>query len=423
MATSGIVTSFLGALQAALSVLLTMAYGAIAARLQIVSNSTAKEVSHLCVSIFMPALLFYNVGSQLHLDTLMRYMPIIIWSISYNFITIALGSLASQRLNAPRWTIVAATFNNSTSLPLLLLTSFEVSGVLKPLLVPGDDDTAAIRRASVYFLINATVSNTLTFSLGPRLLRPLPGRGEPEAWQQRPHAMQRTLSSADDEDDIHRYDEESTLVYEEEHETVQKKPPSRSELLWHHVIDFLSQFINAPVAGASLGAVVGLVPWLHEQFFEKGGIFIAWLTSSIKNIGALFASLQVVVVGVKLYNSLESLRRGNDVGSIAWRPTVGTLLVRFAIWHVASISLVYLLAAKTRLLPNDPILWFSMMLMPVGPSAMKLSALSDVSDISEKEKMKIARFLALSYMVTPLICFAAVGSLTMSEHLMNSSHL
>jgi len=80
-----------------------------------------------------------------------------------------------------------------------------------------------------------------------------------------------------------------------------------------------------------------------------------------------------------------------------------------------SIPLIYVLAAKTHLLSDDPMLWFCMMMMPVGPTAMRLTALADVSKADEEEKNAVAKFLALSYIVTPMICFAAVASLKACE--------
>lgn len=63
------------------------------------------------------------------------------------------------------------------------------------------------------------------------------------------------------------------------------------------------------------------------------------------------------------------------------------------------------------MLDDDPILWFVMMLMPTGPPATKLTALADVSGTDEDEKMSIAKFVTISYAVSPIICFAVVGSL------------
>jgi hypothetical protein len=64
--------------------------------------------------------------------------------------------------------------------------------------------------------------------------------------------------------------------------------------------------------------------------------------------------------------------------------------------HRISVGLVYLVAAKTKWLPENPMLWFVMMLMPAGPSAMKVMVLADVADAEHKDKMIIAKFLAVS---------------------------
>lgn len=51
---------------------------------------------------------------------------------------------------------------------------------------------------------------------------------------------------------------------------------------------------------------------------------------------------------------------------------------------------------KTNLLDDDPVLWFVLMLMPTGPTAMKLMAMAEVDDPDEDEKMSIARVLMVS---------------------------
>ncbi len=74
---SEILLPFLGALQAALSVLLTMAYGMAASYLSLLDGKSAGRFSKTSVSIFLPMLLIYNLGSQLHADTILRYIPIL----------------------------------------------------------------------------------------------------------------------------------------------------------------------------------------------------------------------------------------------------------------------------------------------------------------------------------------------------------
>jgi len=81
---------------------------------------------------------------------------------------------------------------------------------------------------------------------------------------------------------------------------------------------------------------------------------------------------------------------------------------------IRNIVVVYIVASKTNWLDDDPILWFVLMLMPTGPPATKLTALADVSGTDEDEKMSIAKFVTISYMISPIICFAVVGSLKAS---------
>jgi len=73
---SGLLEPFLGALQASLSVLLTIFYGVVATQFNLINDKTAKQISQLCVKLFLPALLITNIGSQLSLETFGRYVPI-----------------------------------------------------------------------------------------------------------------------------------------------------------------------------------------------------------------------------------------------------------------------------------------------------------------------------------------------------------
>jgi auxin efflux carrier family protein len=75
--TSSLVTSFLGALQAALSVLLTISYGIIAAQFNILNKESSKVISKLCVHLFLPALLVTNIGSKIHVDNVLQYLSVL----------------------------------------------------------------------------------------------------------------------------------------------------------------------------------------------------------------------------------------------------------------------------------------------------------------------------------------------------------
>lgn len=75
--TNEILTSFLAAIQASLSVLLVIFYGVLAAQFDLVQADSTRQISTLSVRLFLPALLITKVGSQLHAETGIRYLPIL----------------------------------------------------------------------------------------------------------------------------------------------------------------------------------------------------------------------------------------------------------------------------------------------------------------------------------------------------------
>ncbi|MCJ1479461.1 hypothetical protein MMC13_008147 [Lambiella insularis] len=357
MSTS-LTASFLGSLEASLSVLLTIGYGIVAGQFDLLSASSTKEVSKICVRMFLPALLITNVGSQLHLETATRYIPVLIWALFYTLSSMLLGFAFTRLFKFPSWITPAICFNNTTSLPLLLIQSLESTGILKSLLRSDTDTTSeAVKRAKSYFLVCAVVGTSLTFALGPKLLDGEESPDEPgdkkaeseneeerdgdvEQAHQQPHPSEHAS-----EDDHHSINEETSLlpnwaVREGEqlgHEGYDEglKYWIRLPLWAQKLLDFLYAFLNAPLIGALIGLVLGLAPPLHRVFFNDqndGGIFNAWLTTSLENIGGLFATLQVVVVGVKLSSSLRKMKRGEDSGEVPWRPMIFIITVRFIIW-------------------------------------------------------------------------------------------
>ncbi|KIK64204.1 hypothetical protein GYMLUDRAFT_985216 [Collybiopsis luxurians FD-317 M1] len=422
MSESSILTAFIGSLEASVSVLLTVFYGAVAGYFGLVStDKSAVDLSSLTVKLFLPCLLFVNVGEGFSMDNIGRFAPIIIWGFGYNIISIILGSTATRLLKLPAWVTAAVTFNNATSLPLLLLQSFAVSGALSS--ISAGDPIGAIARANTYFLINATISNTLTFSLGPRLLKADVEANDGDEDRQGDDVEERRISRSESGVSV-VIDEDDDEVGERIPLIPNKRGRKRQDNSWGRVTgQFFYQFWNVPVLSACIGLFAGLVPTLHHHFFDKNGIFRAWLTVSLSTVGNMFAGTQVIIVGLKvlgirldsLHSTYAKMRLREDSGSMPLYPTICVLLTRFIIMPAISIPVIYVLAAKTHILSDDPILWFCMMVMPVGPSAMRLAALADVTKVDEREKMVIAKFLALSYVVTPMFCFAAVASLKACE--------
>jgi hypothetical protein len=295
-------------------------------------------------------------------------------------------------------------FNNTTSYPLLLIQSLDETGILSSLVIKDESTSQAIERAKSYFLVFSTISSCLTFAVGPRLIDT----------EHAPDPQDDKDSHDDQEDDDqdangdteagNAANEQTTLLgvnvprprqnsvaisffptnlRKQSFVPYDRRPSYVSKKRWleYHPrtqwwLLFLYDFLNAPLMGAVLGAIIGLVPVLHRAFFNDtydGGYFSAWLTASLKNIGGLFVPLPVIVAGVSLYTSITAAKtQRSEASKLPWLTTTFILVIRFVIWPIVSILIIYLFATKTDLLGTDPMLWFALMLMPTGPPAMKL---------------------------------------------------
>lgn len=77
MVDQGLAAPFLGALQACVSVLLTMCYGVTARRLRLIHEATINDMAGLGVKLFLPALIVVNLGNHLDLGTAWNYVPVL----------------------------------------------------------------------------------------------------------------------------------------------------------------------------------------------------------------------------------------------------------------------------------------------------------------------------------------------------------
>lgn len=193
----------------------------------------------------------------------------------------------------------------------------------------------------------------MTFAIGPRLLDD----------EESPDKEAQKKQNADPNESVPRNDEEHadptngdgrTAEQAEEHDTetttllpnfVARKEDEMSQewgkqwvklpLVVQRTLSFLGMFLNGPLVGAIIGATLGLVPPLHRAFFNEpseGGIFKAWLTASVSNVGELFAALQLVVVGAKLSGSLMKMKKGEASGSLPMIPMLSIFFIRFILW-------------------------------------------------------------------------------------------
>jgi predicted permease len=422
---AGLFQSFLAAVQASLSVLLVMGYGALAAHLKLIDRANTRSISKICVRIFLPALIITKVGAELEADKVHRYLVILIWGIACHVVSFLAGMLGHRVLGMPDWTAPSILISNTTSYPLLLITALGETGILESLIVADETTQDVIERAKSYFLVFSTVSNCVTFAVGPRLIDTEHAPDDDEDEDDKTDAAgadghstpdveaseeTRLLPNAFPSPDPFRHDS-FFLSLPKGDQKPEPKPDRRRPWFvprqrWNYLSPrmkwwflFILDFFNTPLLGAIVGAVLGLVPFFHRAFFnssEEGGIFTPWLTSSLKSIGGLFVSLPVVVTGITLFCSAKEAKDHHEsTMSMPWLTVAYILLVRFVLWPAVSISSIYLLATKTSLVGTDPVLWFCLAIMPAGPSANKLITLCQTAGGSKDTEKHISRLLTV----------------------------
>lgn len=163
----------LGALQATISVLLVLAYGAAGTRyLPFLSEETVNSVTKVGTNVLLPCLLFTEMGKEAKPTQLKEFWVLPVFNVALTLVALAYSYIGIKFFRMPNWLYPAAAFPNMLSLPLLLIESLSSSGVLDNLLKDKSDSVEdALGRAKIYFLVNVSLRLSDRFHLTSLLHR------------------------------------------------------------------------------------------------------------------------------------------------------------------------------------------------------------------------------------------------------------
>lgn len=163
--------TFFGALEGAVSVLLTLFAGYVVARKGMVDRETVHKVSNLCSMLFLPMLIVVEMGPELTASKLKRLWILPLWGFLSTFLAHLIGWLGQKLFKTRSWVIVACGRPNSSALPLLLLKALSAAGVLDQFSNDGEDTSKILKHAQSLILLNVVVQQTLTFQIAPWLMK------------------------------------------------------------------------------------------------------------------------------------------------------------------------------------------------------------------------------------------------------------
>ncbi|ODQ53265.1 auxin efflux carrier [Saitoella complicata NRRL Y-17804] len=394
----------IAAAQASFSVLLVLLYGYISRRYSLISEEGERNMSYLGVHVFLPALLFTQIGPQVSVSKLIEYWPLVLGAPAFMAVSLLLGWVGHKFFGMPGWIMAAAVFNNVTSLPLLLLESLEKTGTLEPL-AGGGSVSDALAKGKSYILVNALVNNIMRFAFGPMLIE----KGEEEDQERDEEAE--GGNGRDNDDDrqplLNGRGRSNSDISRKSHDSDRSMEAStRVKKDAMTIFQKVKASMNPPLVGGLIAVFIGCIPVLHKLFFSDDGALNPSLTQSIDKLGGLYTALQMFTLGSKLQS-----KRGASVPTFA---LIYLFAIRFLIIPALSLTAVYFLHGYWT---SDLMLNFILAIGPVGPPAITLAAVVEMSGVGAAEEGRVARMLTWSYIVTPVISGPVVAALALAKNM------
>jgi len=406
--------SFIGTAEGSISILLTLLGGYVVATQGYLDRSAVKKLSKLSSSLFLPCLLIVQMGPELTVSNLSVLWVIPLWGLLSTVLAHLFGWLGQYLFSMPYWTIVASGRPNSSALPLLLLQSLEYTGVLEHLGRSGESVADTLARAKSYILLNAIIQQTFTFQFAPWVLRKdkkQQADGDSSDDIENPRAYlaperhtrtQRIPTIVQDREHVGLLQDHDGLSYgtqdEDDYSGALKPVEDRPDVHWPSSLESLRKplknafgWMSAPLVGAIIAFIIGMIPSLHEAFLSTSGPLYNSFTQALKNVGDLFVALQIVIVGAELA-LVPQAKPG-------FLPSAWSIGARFVVMPALGMLFVWTTAGRSLYI-DDKLVWFLLILIPSGPSAMLLV---NVAELENVDQGVIAGYLIISYLISPLM--------------------
>jgi len=152
------------------------------------------------------------------------------------------------------------------------------------------------------------------------------------------------------------------------------------------------KWMNPALVGGVVALFLGIIPPFHHAFFAPNGVFTHTITKAADNLGGLFGALQMFTLGATL---------ALTPSSVSAKPTIWVLLVRYVLMPAISMGMVWGTAGR-GIYDSDALMWFLLILVPSGPSALLLLSVAQQEHVDEGP---VAGFLIVAYTCAPLMAF------------------
>ncbi|CAG8679365.1 27769_t:CDS:2 [Dentiscutata erythropus] len=377
---------FFASAQSSAEVLLVCLTGYLAAKYGIITPSIQKGISNLLIKILLPCLLFSETAADIDLINLIQLWPVPVFYGIFSIISGLLGVLGGKLLHLSfsetKFIIVGIMFNNITSLLLGLLNGMRNTSAMQFLLQSEDDSPAeSMKRGKSYIMLTVLFSTLLRWSFGASLLR-----------KESPDRHLDSSALPTHKDQIMPPNERTLLL---------SSKKTNNQFIIPQILTKIYNFMNPPLMASIVALFVGTIAPLKNLFFgDQAPLFIIYYT--MESMGSITIPLMLILLGAQLWNLPRS--KGKEMfASISY-----VMSCRYLIMPIIGGIMIILTKSLYR---NDPMLWFILMMISSGPTAINCINLVQLTGNFEEEMATLLfySYICLAPLITVIvICFLAL---------------
>ncbi|KAJ7541936.1 hypothetical protein O6H91_10G082300 [Diphasiastrum complanatum] len=338
--------------------------------INILSPSSRKQLSKLVFSLFLPCLIFAQLGVAVTLDNIINWWFIPVNVMLASFLGCLLGWIVAILVKPPpqffKFTIVMIGIGNIGNIPLVLIGAL-CRDDSNPFGSPDVCNTAGVAYISFGQWVGAVIVYTFVFDMlsPPR------------------DAIDEDLKAVKVSNE--RGSEASTPLLhlpDEESQALVGRKPKVLELIKIWIVKYrIQQFLQPPVVASLLAIIMGVIPPVKDLFFEDQAVFY-FLTDSLNIMGGAMVPCIMLVLG-------GNLVKGPGTSELGLRTTVVITFVRLFVTPLLGLGVV-LSADKLGLLPpNDKMFRFVLLLQHTMPTSILAGAVASLRGHGEKEASAI----------------------------------
>ncbi|KAJ7560645.1 hypothetical protein O6H91_04G138700 [Diphasiastrum complanatum] len=349
--------------------------------INILSPSVRKQLSKLVFSLFLPCMIFTNLGAAVTLENLLKW-----WFIPVNIVIACilgclLGFIVALVIKPPaqffNLTIVMIGIGNIGNIPLVL-----IGAVCGDQPNPFGSVSSCNNQGVAYISFGQWVGAVIVYTLVFKMLAP--PKSSSEDFQEDPPVVKVYIRHSSSEsvpllqsppDENEAQNSVDLQNYTDQIFKVLKHLMSWAEKC------HIQQLLQPPVAASLLAIGIGAAPPLKRLFFQDNSVFY-FVTDSLNIMGAAMVPCIMLVLG-------GSLVKGPGTSELGLRTTVAITFVRLCLSPLIGLGVV-LMADKLKLLPpNDKMFRFVLLLQHSMPSSILAGAVASLQGHAEREASAI----------------------------------